>query len=107
MQLVLAPSNLGLTPLHGGHVPGTWRVPEALMDAGLGRGMKYSHLHNLPIPDYRSEAQVGTRIRNGHAIRAYDLVLGETVGSICKSGELALVIGGDCSLLLGALVGAR
>ena len=107
MQLVLAPSNLGLSPLHDGHVPGTWRAPEALMDAGLGKAVNYSHLHSLPRPDYRPEAQQGTRIRNGHAIRAYDLILGEMVGHICKSGELALVIGGDCSLLLGALVGAR
>lgn len=107
MQLVLAPSNLGLSPLHDGHIPGAWRAPEALMDAGLGKAMNYSHLHSLPRPNYRPEAQEGTRIRNGYAIRAYDLILGETVGIICKSGDFALVIGGDCSLLLGALVGAR
>lgn len=107
MQLVLAPSNLGLSPLHDGHAPGTWRAPEALMDADLGKAVNYSHLHSLPRPDYRPEARQGTRIRNGHAIRAYDLILGETVGTICKSGEFALVIGGDCSLLLGGLVGAR
>ncbi|OAG74541.1 arginase [Gluconobacter japonicus] len=107
MQLVLAPSNLGLSPLHDEHVPGTWRAPEALMDAGLGEAVNYSHLHSLPRPDYHPEAQEGTRIRNGHAIRAYALILGETIRDICTSGEFALVIGGDCSLLLGALVGAR
>ncbi|EHH67461.1 arginase family protein [Gluconobacter morbifer] len=107
MQLVLAPSNLGLSPLQKGHVPGTWRAPEALMDAGLGEAVNYSCLHSLSRPDYSPEAQEGTRIRNGHAIRAYDLILGETVGNVCTSGEFALVIGGDCSLLLGALVGAR
>ncbi|WP_418609623.1 arginase family protein [Gluconobacter cerinus] len=107
MQLVLAPSNFGLSPLYDGHIPGTWRAPEALMDAGLGEAVSYTHLHNLPRPDYRPGAREETSIRNGHTIRAYDLILGETIGTICRSDELALVIGGDCSILLGALVGAR
>ncbi|TIY10225.1 MAG: arginase family protein, partial [Mesorhizobium sp.] len=35
MCLVRAPSNLGLRPLRPGHIPGTWRAPQALTEAGL------------------------------------------------------------------------
>lgn len=70
MQLVLAPSNFGLSPLYDGHIPGTWRAPEALMDAGLGKAVSYTHLHSLPRPDYRPGAREETSIRNGHDDRA-------------------------------------
>ncbi|HIE3987181.1 hypothetical protein PTR15_18335 [Serratia nevei] len=31
MHLILTPSNLGLRPLRRGHIPGAWRVPQALL----------------------------------------------------------------------------
>jgi hypothetical protein len=37
VEVVAAPSNLGLRPPAPGHEPGVWRAPGVLMSQGLGR----------------------------------------------------------------------
>lgn len=108
MDVILAPTNLGLSPLSPGHEPGTWRAPNALMAAGLAEalGADVSVL-SLPRPQYCPVSPAGTLIRNGYAIRAFSLTLAEHVARSGQNGSFALVLGGDCSILLGALAGAR
>ncbi|CDL80517.1 arginase family protein [Xenorhabdus szentirmaii] len=50
---------------------------------------------------------MGTRIRNGYGIRDFSLQLAAEVAKVQESGDFPLIIGGDCSILLGALVGSR
>ena len=52
MQVIAAPSNLGLRPLREGHVPGTWRAPQALFDAGLLDAVGVATAIELARPDY-------------------------------------------------------
>jgi arginase len=105
--LIRAPSNLGLRPLHSGHVPGTWRAPQALSEAGLVEMLSPATVVDLERPAYSTEPQPGTRLRNGPAIRRFNLELAEIVAGTLGRGEFPLVIGGDCSILLGALAAAR
>ena len=72
VSIVLAPSNLGLSPV-GNRQQGTWRAPQALMDAGLARALNTDKVISLERPAYRFDAQPGTRIRNGVSIRAFSL----------------------------------
>jgi arginase len=46
-------------------------------------------------------------LRNGHAIRRFNLDLADAVADALGRGAWPLVIGGDCSVLLGALAAAR
>jgi len=105
--LVRAPFNLGLRPLRPGHVPGTWRAPQALSEAGLVEVLSPAKVVDLDRPAYSTEPQPGTRLRNGPEIRRFNLELADIVASALKQGEFPLVIGGDCSILLGALAAAR
>lgn len=105
--LIHAPSNLGLRPLRPGHVPGTWRAPEALSEAGLVDVLAPARVVDLERPAYSTEPQPGTRLRNGPAIRRFNLELAEIVAGALGQGEFPVVIGGDCSILLGALAAAR
>jgi arginase len=107
ISLVLAPSNLGLRPTESGGQPGTWRAPQALMDAGLAHALDAEEIVSLERPKYEFDAQAGTRIRNGLSIRAFSLQLSEKVRDILKKGGFPVVIGGDCSILLGSLYGMR
>lgn len=107
MHVIAAPSNLGLRPLRPHHEPGTWRGPAALVAAGLLDVLGSPDFIELPRPVYSPEAQSGTRLRNGHAMRTFNLVLADMVREAHQQDEFALVIGGDCSILLGALAGAR
>jgi arginase len=105
--LIRAPSNLGLRPLRPGHEPGTWRAPKILTDAGLLNALSPARVVDLPRPKYESGEQIGTRLRNGHAIRAFNLMLADAVVSALRMDAFPIVIGGDCSILLGALAGVR
>lgn len=105
--LVRAPSNLGLRPLRPGHIPGTWRAPQALSEAGLIETLSPLKVVDLDRPAYSTEPQPGTRLRNGNAIRSFNLGLAEVVAGALRRGEFPLVVGGDCAVLLGALAGAR
>ncbi|MEO5758492.1 MAG: arginase family protein, partial [Mesorhizobium sp.] len=104
--LVRAPTNLGLRPLRPGHIPGTWRAPRALSEAGLIEVLSSSSVIDLERPAYSTEPQPGTRLRNGPGIRAFCLELADIVADALRRGEFPLIIGGDCTVLLGALVAA-
>jgi len=107
ISLVLAPSNLGLRPTESGGQPGTWRAPQVLIDAGLARALGAEEIIPLERPTYQFEAQSGTRIRNGLSIRAFSLQLSEKVHEILQGHRFPVVIGGDCSILVGCLHGMR
>ena len=105
--LILAPSNLGLRSLRAGHEPGTWQAPETLMNAGLANALGARNVLRLQRPTYLADAQAGTRIRNGRTIRAFSMQLADAVGGVLREGGFPLVIGGDCSILLGGMYGLR
>lgn len=106
ISLVLAPSNLGLRPV-GRNQPGTWRAPQTLLDAGLADALGATEVVRLERPDYAFGAQPSTRIRNGLSIRTFSLHLATRVRAILQQGGFPVVIGGDCSILLGGLYGSR
>ncbi|MFG3547766.1 arginase family protein [Streptomyces sp. NPDC047725] len=107
VDLVQAPWALGLRPSAPGREPGTWRAPRALLSAGLETRLRPARTVALDHPPYAFDAQPATRIRNGVTIREHALRLGEAVRSTLDASRFAVVLGGDCSILLGCLLGAR
>jgi arginase len=105
--IVLAPSNLGLRPTAEGAEPGVWRAPEVLLNSGLAAAVKSQQIATLQRPSYDFATQSGTRIRNGNSIRAFSVKLARKVQALLEAGCFPLVVGGDCSVLLGALYGLR
>jgi len=61
----------------------------------------------LPKPPYAVEAQPNTRVRNGLTMREHALVLADAVSAALGRARFPVVLGGDCSILLGCLLGAR
>jgi arginase len=107
MWLIAAPWSIGLRPPSPGHEPGTWLAPRTLMAAGVESRLQPVETVELPHPPYRFSAQPGTRIRNGVTIREHSLLLADAVGRAVDAGAVPVVLGGDCSLILGCLLGAR
>ncbi|WP_224243994.1 arginase family protein [Hyalangium gracile] len=107
LDLIEAPNNLGLRPLTPGVEPGTWRAPAVLEQAGLSQRLRPSRHVRLPRPPYSVEAQAGTRIRNGVSLRDFNLKLSSEVEQSLRRGSIPLVVGGDCSILLGCLLALR
>ena len=105
--IICAPSNLGLRPEDSGKEPGAWEAPLVLLSEGLRSAIDATDVEWLPRPEYRFDAEENTRIRNGHAIRSYSLELAHLVETHLSASKFPVVIGGDCSILLGCLAGAR
>ncbi|WP_343716178.1 arginase family protein [Inquilinus sp.] len=105
--LIRAPSNLGLRPLRPGHEPGTWRGPQALTEAGLEVALRPDRTVDLARPRYSTEKQPGTVLRNGPAIRRFNEGVTDAVAAALRDRLFPIVVGGDCSILIGALAGAR
>jgi len=106
-SLIFAPSNLGLRPPADGKEPGTWQAPAVLAGAGLAQAIAAVETIELARPTYHFEAEPGTRLRNGHSIRTFSLELADKVRGQIDAGRFPVVVGGDCSVLLGGLYGTR
>jgi len=62
---------------------------------------------DLDRPVYDPRPQPGTRLYSSHLVRAFNLALADLVEHASARDQFPLVIGGDCSILLGALAGVR
>lgn len=109
ITLVSAPSNLGLRPPQASSVPGCAKAPEALRQAGLYRAL--ADLATDGVADggvvlpgrYVDDANVGSgRLRNQDAIIDHSRRLADRITMVLDRGEAPLVLGGDCSILVGA-----
>ena len=104
--IVSAPSSLGLRPNAHGKEPGTWRAPGVLMEAGLGEAIS-AHRVELGHPHYDFGEQPATRIRNGNSLRAFLMEVAVAVRAEFEAGRFPVVLGGDCSVMLGGLYALR
>jgi arginase len=109
--LVAAPTNLGLRPPAAGAVPGTAKAPEALREARLHERLREQGVveYGVVLPGrYLDDAYPGVpRLRNQELIVAHALTLADRLHSIHAADRRPVVLGGDCSLLVGAGVALR
>lgn len=105
--LIAAPSNLGLMPQPGELEPGARNAPEALQSLGLGERLGAESWCTVPAPPYDSRVDPATGVRNAPALRRYSEMLADAIGEALTTGQFPLVIGGDCSVLLGSALALR
>jgi len=107
IALVSAPSNLGLRPPRPGTVPGTSKAPEALREAGLHERFSAAGARDAGVVlpgryvDDDATRSAG-RVRNERALVEHSRRLARRLDEVLEAGDAPLVLGGDCSILLGA-----
>ncbi len=102
-----APSNLGLRPPEDGAVPGCYKLPWALRDRHLLSMLDATDAGSLVPPRYRAAWSPGDGDRNAHAIATFSTVLADRVGVLFNQETFALVLGGDCSILIGNMLALK
>lgn len=99
--IIEAPSVLGLRPT------GVETLPEALIDAGLADQLRARRTGRVAPPPYDDRRDPETSMLNPHGIASYTPRLADAVGEVLEAGEFPVVLGGDCSIILGGLLALR
>jgi arginase len=103
-----APSNLGLRPPLPGTVPGCYKLAGAIRDTGFVTALDAEDAGYVTPPRYdRGDWQEGDGVFHAAAIARYTLTLANRIGALLDAQRFPIVLGGDCSILLGAAVALR
>jgi arginase len=101
-SIIDAPSDLGLRRT------GVDGLSDALCAAGLLEGLPdVRYAGRLPVPAYNPLRATPTAVLNLDGICSFSLRLAERIAFTLDLGRFPLVLGGDCSILLGASLALR
>src|SRR5215475_5779425 len=96
-----APSHLGLRPT------GVEMLPVAVKAAGLIPRLGATYGGRIATLPYKPDRDPLTHVRNGQAIQVYSRHLADVLTPLVQAGTFPIVLGGDCSILLGAMLALR
>ena len=96
-----APSTLGLA------TDGVEGLPDRLLELGLADRIEARRAGRLAVPQKEPTPDPATGILNAKAIAAWSLTLADGVEAVLDGGEFPVVLGGDCTILLGSLLALR
>jgi arginase len=99
--IIDAPSILGLRPT------GVQYLPEALKAAGLMKKLKAEYEGRVLSLPYNPQRDKYTTLLNPDTIRAFSLQLAEKVISVLHKKQFPIILGGDCSILIGNLLALK
>ena len=100
-KIIEAPSPLGLFPR------GVELLPDALLAAGLAERLNARLAGRVQPPPYDDRRDPTTQMLNPRGIADYSVALADAVGAVLDAGEFPIVLGGDCSIVLGCLLALR
>ena len=93
-----------------GHIPehvGVERAPGVLLEYGLADGLGARRAGCLQADGYSDVPDPQTKVMNPQPLHDYSRSLADEVEAILDSKEFPIVLGGDCSLLLGTMLALR
>ncbi len=100
--IIEAPSILGLKPT------GVDRLPTVLLQHGLADQLNARHAGRVvPTAAYDTKRDPQTLTLNARGIAEYSVQLADAVTDVEKRDEFPVLLGGDCSILLGSALALR
>ncbi len=99
--IIEAPSVLGLFP------KGVETLPDALLGAGLAGRLNARRAGRVEPPPYDDRRDPETLLLNSQGIKDYSIKLANAVTPVLEAGEFPIVLGGDCSIMLGCLLALK
>jgi arginase len=100
-RTVEAPSHLGL------RAAGVEALPATLLGAGLAERLGVGRGVRLVAPAFDPRIDPDTGMLNPGGLRDYATRLADAVGAVLEDGAFPIVLGGDCSILLGIMLALR
>ena len=106
-HIIEAPSNLGLKEPAPGHEPGVKMLPSWLRKYGLYHFIAPKAVHRVMPPSYSMTLDRESGVRNAAHIISYSQELAQITTELIAKEIFPIVIGGDCSILLGTMLGLK
>lgn len=107
IAIVGAPSSIGIRPYDDGSVRRLDLAPNALREQGLPTRLGARDLGDVLPPPYRDLIRPPGRTRNEQGVADYSQALARQVGAAAADESFVVALGGDCSIVLGCLLGVR
>jgi arginase len=107
VALIGAASSIGIRPYDDGTPRRLDRAPRALRNQQLATRVGARDLGDVVPPPYRDVVRPPGRPRNEQDVASYSRDLAERVAAAARDGAFVVVLGGDCSIVLGCLLGMR
>ena len=107
IAVVGAPSSIGIRPYDEGEVRHLDRAATVLRERCLIARLGAEDLGDVSPPPYKDYLRPPNRARNEAQLVLYSRALGERVAAATANGRFAVVLGGDCSIVLACVLGAR
>jgi arginase len=101
-----APSSIGIRPYDDGTPRRLDLAPQVLREQGIVERLGARDLGDVTPPAYRDVERTPGETRNEAEVEAYSRALAARVAAALGEG-FVLVLGGDCSIVLGCLLGLR
>jgi arginase len=99
--IIDAPSVLGLRP------NGVEELPGALKAAGFQAGLNAEYAGRVEPPPYNAKRDPETLVLNPNGLRDYARQLAEKVTEVLRQNKFPVVLGGDCSNVIGCMLALR
>jgi arginase len=99
--IIEAPSNLGL------NTGGVQDLARTLPDLGLAERLKARTGARVKVPEFDPRRDGRTKLLNPNGIRDFSLALAGATAAVLDDRDFPIVLGGDCSILIGNLLALR
>jgi arginase len=99
--IIEAPSTLGLA------TDGVEGLPGKLLGFGLAERISARRVGRLRVPQKNLTHDHDTRTLNARAIAAWSPQLADAVGAVLDAREFPVVLGGDCTIVLGSMLALK
>ena len=104
IAVIGAASSIGIRPYDDGRQRQLDLAPGVLRTLGLVERLRARDFGDVTPPPYRDFVRPERGVRNELEVQEYSRRLAELVDSAVRDGGFPLVLGGDCSVVLGSLL---
>ncbi len=107
IAILECPSNLGLAMPKPNHEPGVKQLPDWLRKHHFHDKLAPVLTARVAVPAYSNRVDAQTGVRNTNEIIEYALKQQSDLQRILSGNHFPIVIGGDCSILIGSMLTLR
>jgi arginase len=107
ISIIGAPSSIGIRPYDDGTARRLDLAPLVLRQHGLVDRIAARDLGDVAPPPYRDFVRPNGRPRNEDGVAIYSRQIAARLAEARANNAFTVLLGGDCSIVLGALLGAR